>query len=312
MQLDPVSLTPVPSISGQNLLSSATGISTLARVEVTDFSNSPSAYMGPEEWVMLTMAVEKAASRDAVVGVVVSHGTDTLEETAYWLDLTLKTQKPVVLTGAQRNASEHDSDGPRNLLNAVRVAISPESVGMGVLVAMNNQISAAREVVKTHTMNVDSFKCGDSGYLGSIDPDRVIYSRKPNRRQYVPVCTVQMPMVEIIAAYGGCDGSALREAVVRGAQGIVVQALGMGNVNSFVFDAVKFAIASGTTVVIASRVPNGRVLPAYGFQGGGATLQGAGAIFSEDLTPAKARILLMLLLQTGVRNPSELQAAFSK
>jgi len=312
MKRDPASGAPIPTIDGYDLLRSVPEIINFANVEVLNHSNMASAYLGPPEWIKLTRQIESTLKRSEVSGVVISHGTDSLEEAAYWLDLTVNADKPVVLIGAQRHASESDSDGPRNLLSAVRVAVDSESCGKGILVAMNNQIGAARDIVKTHTMNVESFKCGDFGFLGSIDPDRVVYSRCPQRRQHIPILAEDMPLVEIVSMYGGCDGAAMQDAVRRGARGVVVQALGLGNVNKPLFEAIKSAIASGVVVVISSKVPNGRVLPSYGFEGGGKTLQDVGAIFADDLGPAKARILLMLLLQSIEATPSELQAAFSR
>src|SRR6478672_10598669 len=127
----------------------------------------------------LTRAVEAALARDEVAGVIVSHRTDTLEETAWWLDLTVDSPKPIVLIGAQRNASEPDFDGPRNLLNAARICISPDARDKGAMVALNNQINAAREVTKSHTSDVETFKSGDFGVLGNADDDRVIFYRAP-------------------------------------------------------------------------------------------------------------------------------------
>jgi L-asparaginase len=256
--------------------------------------------------------VRKALARPEVAGVVVSHGTDTLEETAWWLDLTVDSPKPVVLIGAQRNASEPDFDGPRNLLNAVRIAVDPASAGKGVMLAMNNQINAARDVTKTHTSSVETFRSGDWGFLGVVDFDRVVWARAPLRRQHVPIRADEMPLVEIIAMYGGADGRLVRAAAENGARGIVVQGLGWGNVNLPMFEAIKDALGRGIPVVVSTRVPNGRVLPNYGWDGGGKTLVDAGAVMADDLSPQKARILLMLLLQDGVRGRQELQAAFHR
>lgn len=311
MKRDPVSGAPIPTIDGDDLLLSVPEIAKVANVEVHNHSNIASAYLGPPEWIRLTRQIETTLMRPEITGVVISHGTDSLEETAYWLDLTINSAKPVVLVGAQRNASEVDSDGPRNLLNAVRVAVDAQSSGNGVMVAMNSQISPARNVVKTHTMNVESFKCGDSGFLGSIDPDRVVYSRRPQRRQHIPIILAEMPTVEIVSMYAGCDGAAMKDAVRRGVRGVVVQAFGLGNVNRPLFEAIKSAVASGVAVVISSKVPTGRVLPLYGFEGGGKTLKDVGAIFADDLGPAKARILLMLLLQKNGTTKCEFQAAFN-
>ena len=315
MKIDPVRNAPVPAISGEDLLATVPDISKHARIEVNNLSNVPSDYMDPPRWVALTRAVQDTLARPEVAGVVVSHGTDTLEETAWWLDLTVASDKPVVLIGAQRNASEPDFDGPRNLLNAVRIATDPASAGKGAVLAMNNQINAARQVTKTHTTNVETFQSGQWGLLGAVDPDRVVWARATLRRQHVPVRSdgAAMPRVEIVAMYGGADGRLVKAAIDQGARGVVVQALGMGNMNQPMFAAIKDAIGRGVPVVVASRVPEGRVLPSYGFEGGGRTLADAGAVMADDLSPQKARILLMLLLQEGgARDREALQAAFGR
>ncbi len=298
MKIDPVKKAPVPAISGEDLISTVPEIADLAKIEVENLSNIPSDYMTPASWIGLQKAVEVALARPEVAGVIVSHGTDTLEESAYFLDLTVASDKPIVLIGAQRNASEKDFDGPRNLLNAARICISTEAKGKGAMIAMNNQINAAREVVKTHTSDVETFKSGDYGFLGSADHDRVIFYRTPTRRQHIALQQEELPYIEIVSMYGGADGAMINAAVSAGAKGIIVQALGWGNVNKPMYAAIKEAISKGITVVVSTRVPNGRVLPVYGFEGGGKTLQQAGAIFADNLSPQKARILLMLAMQT--------------
>lgn len=311
MKIDPVRNAAVPAMSGEDLLATVPLVSKYAKVEVNNVSNVPSDYMDPPRWIALTSEVNRALARPEVAGVVVSHGTDTLEETAFWLDLTVNSDKPIVLIGAQRNASEPDFDGPRNLLNAVRICVDPQSRGKGAMLAMNNQINAARDVSKTNTSSVETFKSGDFGFLGIVDNDRIVYSRAPLRRLHVAIKTDTMPYVEIVAMYGGADGSLVKAAVDQGAKGIVIEGLGSGNVNAPMFDAIEKAIAKGVAVVITSRVPNGRVLPNYGFEGGGKTLVDAGAVMGDDLSPQKARILLMLLLQDGVKEQKDLQSAFS-
>ncbi len=312
MKIDPVKKAPVPAISGDDLLATVPDVANFASIEVENVSNVPSDYMDPPRWVALTKTVQTALDRPEVAGVIVSHGTDTLEETAYWLDLTVRSDKPVVLIGAQRNASSSDFDGPRNLLNAVRIAVDPQSRSKGAMLAMNNQINAARYVTKTHTANVETFKSGDAGFLGEVWPDKVIYGNIPLRRMHFPIRTEKMPEVEIVAMYGGADGQALRSAVDRGAKGIVVQALGMGNMNQPMFAAVKYALSKNVPVVVSTRVHNGRVMASYGFEGGGKTVFDAGAVMADDLKPPKARILLMLALQNGISGQKELQALFAQ
>jgi len=311
MKIDPVKKAPVPAISGEDLLATVPEIAKIARIEVINLANVPSDYMDPGLWVKLQKAVVVALARPEVAGVIVSHGTDTLEETAYFLDLTVNSDKPTVLIGAQHNASEKDFDGPRNLVNAARICVSPDARGKGAMIALNNQINAAREVTKTHTSDVETFKSGDFGFLGNVDSDRVVFYRTPLRRQHVPLTHDNLSYVEIVAMYGGADGTMIRAAVAGGAKAIVVQGLGWGNMNIPMYEAVLDAIAKKVVVIVSTRVPNGRVLPVYGFKGGGKTLKEAGAVMADNLSPQKARILAMLALQETT-NPTELQKFFDR
>ena len=315
MKIDPVNKAPVPAISGEDLVATVPEIAQVARVEVENLSNVPSAYMDPDRWVQLQRSVTQALARPEVAGVIVSHGTDTLEETGWFLDLTVDSQKPIVLIGAQRNASERDFDGPRNLSNAARICVDPGARGKGAMIALNNDINGAREAVKTHTSDVATFKSGDLGFLGFADYDRIVWYRTPIRRQHVALRALgegqHLPRVDIVDSYGGADGALLRAAVAAGSKGLVIQALGWGNINVPMFQAVKEAIGKGIPVVISTRVWNGRVLPNYGFEGGGKTLQQAGAVFADNLSPQKARILLMLALQT-TSDPKQIQQLFDR
>lgn len=309
MKIDQVTGAVVPVLSGEDLAASIPAMAEVAQLDVLNLSNVPSDYMCPERWITLQQSVEAALARDDVCGVVISHGTDTLEETAWFLDLTVRASKPVVLTGAQRNASSPDFDGPRNLLHAVRVCIDPRSPGMGAMIVMNNQINSAREVTKSHTSDVESFKSGDFGFLGVVDEDRVVFSRKSTRRQHIALECAALPRVEIIPMFAGASGDMVRAAAAVGARGIIIQALGFGNVNEALHDAVAAVIAEGISVVISTRVPNGRVVPVYGFKGGGSTLKALGAVFADNLSPQKARIVLMLALQQS-RSAAQLQEIF--
>jgi L-asparaginase len=235
------------------LLASVPELSQVARVRVESPFNIPSNYIDPERWMMIRQSVVRALAGAEVAGVVITHGTDTMEETAYFLDLTVSSEKPVVLVGAQRNASERDSDGPRNLLNAVRLCVSREARGGGVMIAMNGQVNAAREATKTHTSDVETFKSGDFGFLGVVDQDRVLFGRALARRQHIALTGGPLPRVDIVAMYAGADGELLRAAVAAGSKGIVVQALGWGNVNVPLYEAIKEAIGRGVVVARWSR-----------------------------------------------------------
>lgn len=311
MKIDPVSQAPVPAITGEDLISTVPSLSTFAKVEVQNLSNVPSDYMGPELWIQLHRSVTSALEDEDTVGVIVSHGTDTLEETAWFLDLTVSSDKPVVLIGAQRNASSSDFDGPRNLLNGVRVCVCPEARDKRVMVVLNNQINAARDVTKSHTSDVEAFKSGDFGCIGNVDDDRVVFYRTPTRRLSIPLITETLPYVEIVTMFAGANGAMVRAAAKAGAIGIVVQALGWGNVNIEMYEAIRDVINDGVFVVISTRVQNGRVRPIYGFTGGGKTLKEIGAVFGDNLSPQKARILLMLALQSK-SSQEEIQKLFDR
>ncbi len=287
---------PVPADSGDTLLAAVPELEAIARMEVETLFSVPSPHMSPARWVALHAAVRSALDREEVAGVIVTHGTDVLEETAFFLDLTVGGDKPVVLTGAMRDASARDFDGPRNLLAAARVCVSPGSRGRGAMLVMHDTIHAAREVRKGHTAQ-GGFHSGGAGALGAVSADTITFRRRPEWRQHVPLLLDELPRVDIVAMYPGASGDGIEAALAAGAQGIVVQALGLGNVNPAIAAAIESAMEAGIPVVIASRVPEGDVAPVYGYVGGGAALAEAGATFAGDLSPHKARILLMLALQ---------------
>jgi L-asparaginase len=218
MKIDPIKNAPVPAVSGEDLVATVPEIAKVATIDIDNLSNVPSAYMGPERWVSLHHKVAEALSRPEVSGVIVSHGTDTLEETAYFLDLTVENEKPIILIGAQRNASERDFDGPRNLYNAARICVASEAKGKGAMITLNNEITAAREVIKTHTSNVETFKSLEFGVLGVADFDRVVFYRAPLRRQHVALIAAQLPYVEIVPVYGGADKTLIQAAINAGAK----------------------------------------------------------------------------------------------
>lgn len=310
MKVDPQTGGPVPALSGEDLIAAVPELKELADIRVAEFSNIPSYYMGPDRWPGLSRKIDEVLADPAVAGVVVTHGTDTLEETAYFLDLTLESDKPVVCIGAQRNASEADTDGPRNIVNAVRQILAEGAAGKGVTVTMNHRINAARPVAKTHTSNVETFRSGEYGDLGYVDMDRVVFFHQPLRRQKLPL-PERLPRVDLVPMYPGADGSQVRHAVEAGAEGIVVEALGWGNVNEAMYEAIRDARGRGVPVVVATRVPHGRALPVYASKGGGKTLKELGAVFGGDLAPGKARVLLMLAL-TQTKEPAALQAYFDR
>lgn len=213
---DPVKGGYVPALSGEELVAAVPAIKKIAQIQAEQISNIRSPDMTPEIWLRLAGRVNELLAKPEIVGIVVTHGTDTLEETAYFLDLTTVGVKPVILVGAQRPASDQDSDGPRNLLDAVRVAIAPEAASKGVMVVMNGQISAARDVAKTNTNRVETFRGLEFGQLGVADTEKVRFYRAPLRRQTFAVDSrTQLGRVDIVMSYAGADGLVIR-SLLRG------------------------------------------------------------------------------------------------
>ncbi|ROZ79901.1 asparaginase [Ramlibacter sp. WS9] len=310
MRKDPSSGAAVPALSGEDLIAAVPGLEGLAAVELLNFSNVPSDYMDPTRWVALGRVVERELQRPGIAGAVISHGTDTLEEAAWFLDQTLETDKPAVIVGAQRNASEPDFDGPRNLEAGIRTCIASAARGRGVLVVMNDSIHSARHVTKSHTSAVQAFESGEAGIEGLVEGGQVHFYRPAANRKPIPLRSELLPRVDIVPMYAGADGSHVQSAVQSGAKGVIIEALGLGNVNMDMYAAIVEAIRAQVVVVIASRCGRGRVRPAYGFEGGGHSLHEAGALFAGDLSARKARISTMLALQAAMA-PAEMQAHFN-
>lgn len=285
----------VPALSGESLIGAIPSLSNIARIKIVNFSNIDSSQMTPQIWANLSIAVDKALEDPEVKGAVVTHGTDTMAEGAYFLDLTLKSRKPVVFVGAMRDASDVSPDGPANILNAVIQTCSDEAKDWGVTVTLNQYVNSARDVRKTQTSNVQTFNSGEKGYLGYIALGNVTKFNDRPQWQKFPLPN-NLPDVVIVSDYAGSDGRLIRYAVTSGAEGLVVEAVGAGNVNKDMFKAIKYAIGKGIPVVITTSVYHGSVMPVYADQGGGALLVKEGAILGGDLTTAKARLLLMLAL----------------
>jgi L-asparaginase len=308
---DPAKGGYVPALSGEDLVAAVPAIKKIAQIQVEQISNIPSADMTPEIWLRLAGRVNELLAKPEIVGIVVTHGTDTLEETAYFLDLTTASVKPVILVGAQRPASDWDADGPRNLLDAIRVAIAPEAASKGVMVVMNGQISAARDVTKTNTNRVETFRGPEFGQLGVADAEKVRFYRAPLRRQTFAVDRrTQLGRVDIVTSYAGADGLVIRALLRDDAlQGLVVAGTGLGDVSGSMFDAIQQARERGIPVVVSTRVPTGRVFPLSAGKGSALTLRRIGCVLADDLSPQKARILLMLAL-TKTHDPGALQNYF--
>ncbi|MHB8772391.1 MAG: asparaginase [Syntrophales bacterium] len=276
------------------------------RVQTIDFRKINSPYMTPSDMLELGGLLRDNLHRKEITGAVVTHGTATLEETAFLLDLLLATRKPVVLTGAQRPASAQWPDGPANLSAALRIACDRSAVDQGVLVAFAERIYAGREARKVHSTALEAFAGGEVGF---VYPDRVVIkgTRRERFRLRWPADT--LPAVDIIPFYSGADGKYFRTALKAGIAGLVVEGLAMGNVNRAYYEGIKKAREAGLTVILTTRCPSGRVIPFYGYPGGGASLQKLGVVSGGSLPSAKARLLLMLALAAGYA-PGELHGLF--
>lgn len=238
------------------------------------------------------------AAQDAD-GVVVTHGTDTMEESAYLVDLLHGGPAPVVFTGAQRNAAAADGDGPRNLRDAVRLAADPAAAGLGAVIAMAGRVLPARYVAKVHTLALEAFAAPGGGQLGDISPESLRVVSLPRRRPVFDLDDVpaQLPRVDVVPLYLGVDGAFVRAAREAGARGLVLQAFGAGNVTPAVLAETEKALADDVVVLVSSRCHAGPVSAVYG-AGGGADLAAAGAVLAGDLRAPKARLLLTLALAT--------------
>ena len=290
----------------QEMLARVPEAESLAEVLPEQVINVGSTEVYPEHWITLANRInETFASDQAASGVAVTHGTATLEETAYFLNLTVRDSRPVVVTGAMRPPSAMGTDSDNNLLDAIRIAASANSVGRGALVVLNNEIQSSRDVTKTDSYRVETFQSGHMGFLGYADSDgAVIYYRRPERRhtsdsEFDVSNITELPPVDIAYAYAGVSGTVVDALVEAGVKGIVAAGLGSGGSPSPFMSALRRAIGAGVPVVISSQVGTGRVLQTRRFVEDG-------YIVADNLHPKKARILLMFGL-TVTSDPAELQ-----
>lgn len=298
MKFDPALGGAVPTLSGDEIVQATRGLADVAAVEVEQWGKYPGPHMTVERMWALRNRIAEHLARPEVDGIVVTHGTDTLEESAYMVARSIPSGRAVVFTGAMRTASDLGWDGPSNLLDAARVAASPASNGKGVLISLGDRIHSALEVTKTHTEARDAFDSPGLGALGEVDEGEVIY-----RRGMLDLPAPLMPPapvhpVDIVYAYAGADGRLVDASRESGARALVIAAMGRGNVPPAMFDAVVRS-ASHIPVIVTSRALLGRVGPTYGYPGGGRRLLEAGAIFAYGRRPGQARIDTMLALGCG-------------
>ena len=308
MRIDAGTGAAVPALSGEEIVARVHGLRKEARLTLEDYARLPGPHVTPHWMWQLKDHVARLLAEADVDAVVLTHGTDTLEETAFLFDLTLDQAKPVVFCGAMRTVSEPGWDGPANLMAAVRAAVHPESGGRGVLIAVGEEIHAAAEATKWHTQSLAAFRSAH-GPLGIVDRGHIVYHRPPFRRPPIGAARL-VAEVDLHTMATGMDDSLIRASVARGARGLVIEATGCGNVPPSVLPGLRAALAGRIPVVLVSRCAEGRVSPAYGYEGGGRMLEEMGVVFGQDLPGPKARIKLMVALGL-TSDPVEIRRIFS-
>lgn len=294
MQADPTGQVHASLVNPMTQLASP-----LDSVQVTalDFLNIPSPHITFAHMLALYRKIQQEAS--VYDGFVITHGTDTLEETAYFLDTMAIPTKPIVLTGAMRSSNELGSDGIYNYLTALRVAADDKSADKGVLVVMNDEVHAAKYVTKTHTTNVSTFQTPTHGPLGLVTKKEILYFQTAEPRVRFDLQHIS-GTVPILAAYADMDTSLLDMMVPEHISGLVIEALGAGNLPPSILSALQKILDSGIPIVLVSRCFNGIAEPVYSYQGGGSQLQQMGILFVKELNAQKARIKLLIALEAGL------------
>ncbi|GBD87599.1 putative L-asparaginase periplasmic precursor [bacterium BMS3Abin03] len=295
MMIDPETGGAIPRYSGDELINKIPSAKNLANIECYDFGNYPGPHITPELMLELSKQIKSKLEGNGCDGIVVTHGTDTLEETAYLLDLTINTEIPIVVTGSMKNSSEPDWDGPKNLTDSINVCLNENSKNLGVLVCLNGEINAASEVTKIYAHQIDTFQSLDFGALGFVDKGRVIYNRLPRCLEILNTDKINTN-VNLITVYAGMDEKFFKHSANSGAEGLVVEALGVGNVPPAAFEGIKYVTEKRIPVVLVSRCPAGETDYIYSYPGAGIHLHNLGVIFADYLNGQKARVKLMLAL----------------
>lgn len=310
-------------LTAEELAKSMPGVERYARLTFEQFANVSSSELTMQQWLGLAKRINElyAAEKD-LAGVVVTSGTDTLEETAFFLHLTVRDSRPVVVVGSMRNPSTLGYEGAANLLEGVRVAADPAARNKGALVVLNDEINSARNVTKTDALRLQTFRSREYGHLGVVDRDRVVFfsqiTQRTNERVEFDVSKVtELPRVDVIMVYQGAPGDLIRAAVDNGAKGIVVAVAGAGATSGTQSEGLAYAAEKGVFIVNSTRTGSGRIAPPRGDFPAGAQVSEAQrrrrqfSVAGEDHTPVKARVLLMLAL-TKTSDRNEIQRIFSE
>ena len=308
MMIDEATGGAIPKYSGEELIQRIPDARKLADIKCYDFGMYPGPHMTPQLMFDLSNRIKELLGKEKFDGVIVTHGTDTLEETAYLLDLTLDIKIPVVVIGSMKNASDPDWDGLRNLLDAVQICLNDNCKNLGVLVCLNGDINAASEVTKTFTDEIDTFYSLDFGTLGFVDKSTVILNRLPRKLEKIHTDKI-VTNVDLLTTYAGMNEKFFKFSADSGVDGLVVEALGVGNVPPAAFEGIKYTVDKNIPVVLVSRCPAGETLDIYSYPGAGKWLSSIGVIFTDYLNGQKARIKLMLAL--GItRDHTEIKKIF--
>ena len=295
MKIDEKIKDAVHGLTGEEIMAMVTGVEEFAEIETYSFSSKPSPHMSINDMLELSKLIESIINREDIDGVVLTHGTDTLEETAYFLDLTINTEKVIVVTGAMRSSSELGYDGPFNLEASICTAISEEAKGRGVLVCFNGELNSAAEVTKVNSMALNAFKTPNFGPIGIVDDNKVLFYRKTKKHKVYEVDSINVE-VALIKVVVGMKSDFIEYAIEKGYKGIIIEALGRGNVPPDMMKGIKEALKKEIPVVIVSRCFEGRVHESYGYEGGGKMLKDLGVFFEESMPGQKARIKLIVAL----------------
>ncbi len=290
----------IPTLGGADVLARVPGLDAIAQIVTIDRGRMPASHFSFADVLAIGAAIDAALADPRIAGAVVVQGTDTLEETAFAWDLCHSDERPVVVTGAMRNASDPGWDGPRNLRGALRLAAHPRARGAGVLVLLDGRVIAADDVAKRHSSALDAFASRSGRPLGQVGERSLTLARRGPRRLIRPVPAAAGGPVEIVVAALETDGRLVDRAVGGGARGVVVAATGSGNTHPDLLRAAVDALAAGIPVALASRTGAGPVGPFYAFPGGGATWERAGMLMAGSLTPVQARVALALGLGAGM------------